>query len=71
LLGSDIKIDAAAKEAGKVVATRHHCGSCHLPNNAGRNHIPRPDIDGTVASAAQPMSEKEIVDMAGYLASLE
>ena len=31
----------------------------------------RPDIDGTMASAAQPLSDKDIVDMATYLASLK
>jgi cytochrome c553 len=91
-LGSDIKLDDAKVEAGKVIATRNHCGSCHMPNYAGQNHIPRvaglqvdylitqlrgfksgtrPDIDGTMASAAQPLSEQDIVDMAGYLASLK
>ncbi|MBL0121721.1 MAG: c-type cytochrome [Betaproteobacteria bacterium] len=90
--GSDIKIDDVKVEAGKAIATRNHCGSCHLPNYAGQNHIPRvaglqvdylitqlrgfksgarPDIDGTMASAAQPLSEQDIVDMAGYLASLK
>jgi cytochrome c553 len=91
-LGTDIKIDDAKIEAGKAIATRNHCGSCHLPNYAGQNHIPRvaglqvdylisqlrgfksgarPDIDGTMASAAQPLSDKDIVDMAAYLASLK
>ena len=31
----------------------------------------RPDIDGTMASAAQPLSENDIIDIAGYLASLK
>lgn len=91
-LGADIKIDDARVEAGKAVATRYHCASCHLPNYTGQNHIPRvaglhadylivqlrgfksgarPDIDGTMASAAQSLSEKDIVDVAGYLASLK
>ena len=91
-LGSEIKIDTASVDAGKAVATRNHCGSCHMPDYTGQNHIPRlaglqfdylaaqlrgfktgsrPDIDGTMASAAQPLSEKEIVDIAGYLASLK
>jgi len=91
-LGTDIKIDDARIEVGKAIATRNHCGSCHLPSYAGQNHIPRvaglqvdylinqlrgfkngarPDIDGTMASAAQPLSDKDIVDMAGYLASLK
>jgi cytochrome c553 len=31
----------------------------------------RQDIDGTMASAAQPLSEQDIGDIAGYLASLK
>ena len=90
--GTDIKIEPAQVEAGKTIATRNHCGSCHMPAYTGQNHIPRlaglqadylitqlrgfktgarQDIDGTMASAAQPLSDKEIVDMAGYLASLK
>jgi cytochrome c553 len=90
--GIGAKIDDATIEAGKAVATRNHCGSCHLPSYAGQNHVPRvaglhaeylatqirgfktsarQDIDGTMASAAQPLSEKDIVDIAGYLASLK
>jgi cytochrome c553 len=30
----------------------------------------RPDIDGTMASAAQPLSDKDITDVAAYLAGL-
>ncbi|MEQ1517492.1 MAG: c-type cytochrome [Usitatibacteraceae bacterium] len=91
-IGSDIKIDEAKVMAGKAIAVRNHCGSCHLPNYAGQNHIPRiaglnvdylvtqlrgfktgarQDIDGTMASSAQPLSDKDIVDMAAYLASLK
>ncbi len=91
-LGTDLKIDEAQVEAGKAVATRNHCGSCHMPNYIGQNHIPRvaglqrdylvaqlrgfktgerQDIDGTMASSAQPLSEKDIADMAAYLASLK
>lgn len=91
-LGTDIKIDAAKVEAGKAVATRNHCGSCHMPDYAGQNHIPRvaglqfdylvvqlrgfktgarQDIDGTMASSAQPLSEQDIIDISGYLASLK
>jgi cytochrome c553 len=90
--GSGMKIDDAKVEAGKAVAVKNHCGSCHMPNYAGQNHIPRvaglqvdyliaqmrgfktgsrQDIDGTMASAAQPLSDKDIVDIAGYLASLK
>ena len=91
-LGTSAKIDDATIEVGKAIAARNHCGSCHMPNYAGQNHIPRvaglqadyliaqlrgfktgarQDIDGTMASAAQPLSDKDIVDMAGYLASLK
>ena len=31
----------------------------------------RPDIDGTMASAAQPLADADIVGLAGYLASLK
>jgi cytochrome c553 len=91
-LGSDLRIDDAVVAAGKAVAIRNHCGSCHLPDYNGQNHIPRvaglqfdylvaqlrgfrsgarPDIDGTMASSAQPLSDKDIVDISGYLASLK
>jgi cytochrome c553 len=91
-IGSGLKIDDAKIEAGKAIAAKNHCGSCHMPNYAGQNHIPRvaglqvdylitqmrgfktgarQDIDGTMASAAQPLSDKDIVDIAGYLASLK
>jgi cytochrome c553 len=90
--GGGAKIDDAKVEAGKAVAAKNHCGSCHMPNYAGQNHIPRvaglqvdylvaqmrgfktgarQDIDGTMASAAQPLSDKDIVDIAGYLTSLK
>ena len=91
-LGADVNLDAAQIAAGKAVASRNHCGSCHLPTFAGQNHIPRvaglqldyliaqmrgfktgerQDIDGTMASAAQPLSDKDIVDISTYLASLK
>jgi cytochrome c553 len=90
--GSGLKIDDAKIEAGKAIAAKNYCGSCHMPNYVGQNHIPRvaglqvdyliaqmrgfktgarQDIDGTMASAAQPLSDKDIVDIAGYLASLK
>ena len=89
---SATKIDGDNVEAGKAVAARHHCGSCHLPSYVGQNHIPRlaglqfdylvvqlrgfktgmrPDIDGTMASAAQPLADVDIVAVAAYLASLK
>jgi cytochrome c553 len=91
-VGAGEKIADATIEAGKAVAARSHCGSCHMPTYVGQNHIPRvaglpveysatqmrgfktgarQDIDGTMASAAQPLTEKEILDVAGYLASLK
>lgn len=33
--------DAAKAAAGKAVADRNHCGSCHLPDYAGQKHIAR------------------------------
>lgn len=78
-------------EAGKAIAARNYCGSCHMPAYTGQKHIPRlagqhydylvkelrgfktgarPDIDGSMASAAQPLSDKDITDMAAYLAGL-
>jgi cytochrome c553 len=89
--GSGQPPDAARFEAGKAAAARHHCGSCHMPDYTGQNHIPRlaglqydylvrqlrgfktgarPDIDGTMASAAQPLSEQDIADIGAYLAGL-
>ena len=92
LLPVVLTIDTVHIEAGKAVAARYHCGSCHLPSYAGQNHIPRvaglqfdyllaqlrgfkngqrQDIDGSMASAAQPLSDKDMTDIAGYLASLK
>jgi cytochrome c553 len=91
-IGSATKADAARISTGEAIASRYHCSSCHLPNYAGQNHIPRiaglhvdylatqlrgfksgerQDIDGSMASAAQPLSDPEIRDMAAYLASLK
>ena len=91
-LGTTLNVDAAQVEAGKAVATRYHCGSCHMPDYAGQKHIPRvaglqfdylvaqmrgfktgerQDIDGNMASAAQPLTDKDILDMSAYLASLK
>ncbi|MGZ5079906.1 MAG: c-type cytochrome [Usitatibacter sp.] len=84
-------LEAAQIEAGKAIAARNYCGSCHMPSYAGQKHIPRlagqhyeylvkelrgfktgarPDIDGSMASAAQPLADKDITDMAAYLAGL-
>jgi cytochrome c553 len=88
---SNLTTDPEKAARGQAVAASQHCGSCHLPNYAGQNHIPRlaglpfeyllaqlrgfkngkrPDIDGTMASAAQTLSDADMVDLAGFLASL-
>lgn len=33
--------DAEKAAAGKGVADRYHCGSCHMPDYSGQNHIAR------------------------------
>lgn len=33
--------DAAAYERGQALATRMHCGSCHLPSYIGQQQVPR------------------------------
>ena len=57
-------------------------GQNHIPRLAGLDYEylvrqmrgfktgARPDIDGTMASAAQPVTDAEILDMAAYLAGL-
>jgi cytochrome c553 len=88
----DKALEPAQIEAGKAIAARNHCGSCHMPAYTGQKHIPRlagqhyeylvkelrgfktgarPDIDGTMASAAQPLADKDMTDMASYLAGLK
>lgn len=83
--------DPAKVAAGKAVVQAQHCGSCHMPDFSGQQHIARlagqhyaylvkelrgfksgerPDIDGTMASAAQPLTEADIDNVAHYLASL-
>src|SRR5258708_27834076 len=83
--------DPAKVAAGKAIAQRFYCSSCHTSTFAGQNHIPRlagqhydylvkelrgfktrarPDIDGTLASAAQPLTDEDITNVAHYLASL-
>ncbi len=59
-----------------------YSGQKHIPRLAGLEYDylvkqlrgfktgARPDIDGTMASAAQPLSEQDIADIAGYLAGL-
>ena len=91
IAASTLAVSDAVVAAGKAVAARNHCGSCHMPDYAGQKHIPRlaglnaeylvaqmrgfktgarQDLDGSMASAAQPLSEKDILDVAGYLAGL-
>jgi cytochrome c553 len=41
LASSRSEPDSAKFGAGKKLAQTHHCGSCHLPNYAGQNHIAR------------------------------
>jgi len=57
-------------------------GQKHIPRLAGQHYDylvkelrgfktgARPDIDGSMASAAQPLSDKDILEMAAYLAGL-
>lgn len=33
--------DAAAFTRGEALATRMHCGSCHLPSCSGQQQVPR------------------------------
>jgi cytochrome c553 len=87
----EVKADAAKAAAGKSVADRFHCGSCHTPSYGGQNHIARlagqsytylvkelrgfktgarPDIDGSMASAAQPLTDDDIQNVSHYLATL-
>ena len=59
-----------------------YTGQNHIPRLAGMQYDylvrelrgfktgARPDIDGTMASAAQPLSEQDIADVSAYLAGL-
>ena len=81
----------ANTQAGKQIAARYHCNSCHKSDFTDQNHVPRiaglqydylvkelrgfktgarPDIDGMMASSAQPLTDKDITDVAVYLAGL-
>jgi cytochrome c553 len=85
-------LEPAQIAAGKAIAARNYCGSCHRPDYTGQKHIARlagqhyeylvkelrgfktgarPDIDGTMASAAQPLSDEDITAMAAYLAGMQ
>ena len=62
--------------------TATYAGQNHIPRLAAQHYDylvkelrgfrngARPDIDGSMASAAQPLSDKDIVDVAAYLAGL-
>ncbi|HEX4584218.1 MAG TPA: c-type cytochrome [Burkholderiaceae bacterium] len=90
-LGTAQPADEARSAAGKAVVAANHCDSCHTPNFAGQNHIPRiaglqyeylvrqlrgfktgerADIDGSMTSAAQPLSDQDITAVSWYLAGL-
>jgi cytochrome c553 len=77
--------------AGRELAARHHCASCHRPDLTGQQQVPRlagqdyeyllrllrgfkaqtaSDLEGTMTSAAQPLSQDDIVNLVHYLASL-
>ena len=63
--------------------TATYAGQQHVPRLAAQHYDylvkelrgfksgARPDIDGSMASAAQPLSDKDIVDVAAYLAGLK
>jgi cytochrome c553 len=60
-----------------------YAGQKHIPRLASQHYAylvkelrgfktgARPDIDGSMASAAQPLSDKDMTDMAAYLAGLK
>jgi cytochrome c553 len=83
--------EPAKVEAGRQLAIRHHCVSCHRPGLTGHEQIPRlagqdlaylvkllrgfkaqtaGDLDGTMTTAAQPLSEADIENLAHYMATL-
>ena len=76
------KVIAARNHCGSCHLP-NYAGQNHIPRVAGLNVDyliaqlrgfktgARQDIDGTMASAAQPLTDKDIVDMAAYLASLK
>ncbi|PYM70214.1 MAG: cytochrome C [Candidatus Rokuibacteriota bacterium] len=83
--------EPAKVEAGRQLATLHHCVSCHRPGLTGHEQVPRlagqdlaylvkllrgfkaqtaGDLDGTMTTAAQPLSEADIENLAHYMATL-
>ena len=86
-----VSTDLAKAEAGRQLASQHHCVSCHRPGLTGHEQIPRlagqdltylvkllrgfkaqtaGDLDGTMTTAAQPLSEADIENLSHYMASL-
>jgi len=89
--GATPAADPAKVAAGKAVADRNFCGSCHMPAYQGQKHIARLagqhydylvkelrgfktrarfDIDGSMASAAQPLTDADVENVAHYLATI-
>ena len=83
--------EPAKVEAGRQLATQHHCVSCHRPGLTGHEQIPRlagqdraylvkllrgfkaqtaGDLDGTMTTAAQPLSEADIENLGHFMATL-
>jgi len=83
--------DAAKAAAGRQLAERHHCVSCHRPGLTGHEQVPRlagqdfaylvkllrgfkaqtaGDLDGTMTTAAQPLSEADIENLAHFMTAL-
>jgi len=85
------KLDPQKVANGKKAAEFYRCTSCHRPNLAGHEQIPRlagqdlqylrklirgfkektaSDLDGTMTTSAQPITEEDIEILAQFLASL-
>jgi cytochrome c553 len=85
------KAPPAKLAAGKKVLAAQHCGSCHLPDLSGQQHVPRlaglsyeyllgqmrafkaqtrAELDGSMTMAAQQLTDRDIVDVVRYIASL-
>lgn len=83
--------EPAKVEAGRQLAVRHHCVSCHRPGLTGHEQIPRlagqdfaylvkmlrgfkaqtaGDLDGTMTTAVQPLSEADIENLVHYMAAM-
>ncbi len=78
-----VQVRVAARNHCGQCHTPTYAGQQHVPRLAAQHYDylvkelrgfksgARPDIDGSMASAAQPLSEKDIVDVAAYLAGLK